>query len=396
VQFAIIVTVIERLLQRPERSFFLFGPRGVGKSTWLREVLPQATWFDLLDPQLQLSLQLAPGGLREQTEHLRAGSWVCVDEVQKVPALLDEVHALIERKRLKFALTGSSARKLRHGGANLLAGRASVLAMRPFSLRELGDVSIKPLLEFGGLPLVVNEPKDVADILRAYVNTYLREEIREEGLVRKVEPFVRFLRVAGLMNAQILNASNIAREAQVPRNSVVSYFSILEDTLVATRLPAFQPGARVRENAHPKFYWFDPGVARAAAGLIDDPVDNTWLGYALETWVLHELLVYNETQRRHREIFYYQTGAGVEVDFVVETRKKTLSSPAEAVLIEVKLADRWQPAFDKHLREVARSANFKVKACVGVYLGKQRLRREGVDVLSLPEFIAALYEGQFF
>jgi predicted AAA+ superfamily ATPase len=374
----------------------LFGPRGVGKSTWLREVVPQAVWFDLLDPQLQLSLQLAPSGLREQTEHLRAGSWVCIDEVQKAPALLDEVHALIERKRLKFALTGSSARKLRRGGANLLAGRASVLAMRPFSLRELGDVPVKPLLQFGGLPLVINEPQAATDILRAYVSTYLREEIREEGLVRKVEPFVRFLRVAGLMNAQIVNASNIARDAQVPRNSVVSYFSILEDTLVATRLPSFQPGARVRETAHPKFYWFDPGVARAAAGLLDDPIDNVWSGYAFETWLLHELLVYNETQRRHREIFYYQTGAGVEVDFVVETRKKTLSSPAEVVLIEVKLADRWRPDFDKHLREVSRSANFKVKACVGVYLGRQRLRREEIDVFPLSEFIGALYDGQFF
>jgi predicted AAA+ superfamily ATPase len=263
-------------------------------------------------------------------------------------------------------------------------------------LRELGDVPIKPLLQHGGLPLVVNEPKDATDILRAYVNTYLREEIREEGLVRKVEPFVRFLRVAGLMNAQVVNAANIARDAQVPRNSVVSYFSILEDTLVATRLPAFQPGARVRETAHPKFYWFDPGVARAAAGLLDDPLDSTWSGYALETWLLHELLVYNETQRRHREIYYYQTGAGVEVDFVVETRKKTLSSPAEVVLIEAKLTDRWRPEHDKHLRDIAGSANFKVKACIGVYLGKQRLRREGVDVYPLSELIAALYDGKIF
>ncbi len=385
-----------RLLQPPTRPFFLFGPRGVGKSTWLRSSFSQATWFDLLDANLQLELQLAPGHLRERVEHLKAGSWVVIDEVQKAPALLDEVHALIERKRLKFALTGSSARKLKRGSANLLAGRASVETMRPFSLREEKRLEPRAAILFGGLPLVVNEPESATDILRAYVNTYLREEIREEGLVRKVEPFVRFLRVAGQMNGQVLNVTNIARDAQVPRSSVASYFSILEDTLVATQLPAYQPGARVREVAHPKLYWFDPGVARAAAGLIDEPVDRTWMGFALETWVLHELQVYNETQRKHRELFYYRTGGDVEIDFVVETKKKTLASPAEVLLIEVKLSDRWRPSFDKHLRHVANDANFKVKKCVGVYLGAHRLRRDGVEVYPLTELVDALYEGELF
>jgi predicted AAA+ superfamily ATPase len=387
---------MERLLTKPERSFFLFGPRGVGKSTWLRGAFPEATWFDLLDAETQLALSVRPRELGERLGGLPQGSWVCLDEVQKAPGLLDEVHALIEGKRLKFALTGSSSRKLKRGGANLLAGRASVKHLRSFSLREVPELDVELVLRTGGLPLVVNEPEHAKDILRAYVHTYLKEEIREEGLVRKVEPFVRFLAVAGALNGQALNVTNIAREARVPRNSVTSYFSILEDTLVGTRLEAYQPGARVREVAHPKFYWFDPGVARAAAGLIDDPVDSLWQGFALETWVLHELQVYTETQERHRSIFHYRTGAGVEIDFVVETRKKTLSRVAEAVLIEVKSSRHWQSPFERNLRNVAASAGFESKRLVGVYLGDARLSRDGVEVYPLRAFVAALYAGEIF
>ena len=388
--------VTSRLLEKPDRSFFLFGSRGVGKSTWLREAFPRATWFDLLDADLQLALTLRPSELSERLARLPKHSWVCIDEVQKIPALLDQVHALIENRQLKFALTGSSARKLRRGGANLLAGRASVMNLESFTLREAPSLALDAVLETGGMPLVVNEPKHAREILRAYVNTYLREEIREEGLVRKVEPFVRFLRVAGMLNGQLLNIANIARDAQVPRNSVSSYFSILEDTLLGTRLEAYQPGARVREVGHPKYYWFDPGVARAAAGLIDDPVDPVWRGFALETWVLHELRVYNETQNRNRSLFHYRTGADVEIDFVIETRKKTMSQPAEVVLVEVKSAKKWSPSFEKHLRAVAQDANFKVKAQVGVYLGNERLTRDGVDIYPLREFVAALYDGEIF
>ncbi len=389
-------TMVARVLQPANRSFFLFGPRGVGKSTWLREHFSAAAWFDLLDAQTQLDLQMNPGELARRTGTLKPGAWVVLDEVQKAPAVLDQVHSLIETRRLKFALTGSSARKLKRGGANLLAGRATTLTMRPFSLREVPGLSAKRLMQHGGLPLVVNEPEHAEDILRAYVTTYLREELREEGLIRKVEPFVRFLRVAGQVNGQVLNVANIARDAQVQRTTVESYFSILEDTLIASRLPGYQPGARVREVVHPKFYWFDAGVARAAAGLLNEPLDSTWAGFSLETWVLHELQTYNEAARRYRELFHYQTGAQVEIDFVVETKKKTLSAPAEVVLIEVKSATKWQASFEKHLRAVVADANVKVKACVGVYLGEHRLSHAGVEVYPLQAFVDALHAGEFF
>lgn len=242
----------------------------------------------------------------------------------------------------------------------------------------------------------VTQPKHAADILHAYVHTYLKEEIREEGLVRQVDPFVRFLRVAGQMNGQLLNTSAIATHAQVPRNSVANYFTILEDTLVGTRLPAYQPGSRIREVQHPKFYWFDAGVARAAAELLFDPIDPVGHGFALETWVFHELRVYNELGGARRGLFHYKTGADVEVDFVVETRKKTMSRRAEAILIEVKTSRRWSADFERHLHAAAANANFDVRKKIGVYLGADRLRRHDIDVFPLKDFVGALHQGEIF
>lgn len=391
-----IVMIMHRLFELPNRSFFVFGPRGVGKSTWLRGRLPDATWFDLLSSRVELELRADPSRLRDRLVGLRRGAWVVIDEVQKVPPLLDEVHALIESQGLRFALSGSSARKLKRGGANLLAGRASIRHMAAFSLFEVPDLSIPRALEHGLLPMVVTNPKDAHDILHAYVHTYLKEEIREEGLVRQVDPFVRFLRVAGQMNGQLLNVSSIATNAQVPRNSVANYFSILEDTLVGSRLAAYQPGSRIREVQHPKFYWFDVGVARAAAEVLFDPIDPVGHGYALETWVLHELKVYNEITGVRRSLFHYKTGADVEVDFVVETRKKTLSRRAEVVLIEVKTARRWNAEFERHLHATAANANFDIRRKIGIYLGTDRLRRNDIDVFPLTDFVAALHSGEIF
>lgn len=386
-----------RLLRRPERSFFLFGPRGTGKSTWLRQVLPDAVNLDLLDASLFLELLRDPHRLEAMVGDRARGQWVVLDEIQKVPALLDEVHRLIERRRWRFALCGSSARKLRRGGANLLAGRASTLSMESFSAAELGeDFDLDFALEWGLLPFVLEEPDAPADILAAYVNTYLKEELQAEGLIRRVPPFVRFLAVAGQISGQVVNATNIARESRVARSTVDTYFSILSDTLVGHMLSAWRPGLKVRERTHPKFFWFDPGVARAAAGLLRDPTDRLWQGAALETLIYHELRVYNETSRRHRPISYYRTPAGVEVDFVIEIAPRRHQSRPRVVAIEAKRAERWQREWEKPMRGLAGAAGVDVDRMIGVYCGTRGYRFGDLQVWPVQDFIRALFSGKVF
>ncbi len=389
--------LVPRLLRPPERSFFLFGPRGTGKSTWLRQVLPGALRLDLLDSSLFLELSRDPHRLENLIGDLPAGTWVVLDEIQKVPALLDEVHRLLELKRWRFALCGSSARKLLRGGANLLAGRALTLAMESFSAAELGKAfDLDFALNWGLLPFVHNEPAAAADILAAYVNTYLKEELQAEGLIRNVPPFVRFLSVAGQFNGQSVNVQNIARDAAVARSTVDTYFGILSDTLVGHVLPAWRPGLKVREAAQPKFYWFDPGVARAAAGLLRDPVDRLWQGTALETLVFHELRVYNEVSRKHRPLSYYRTPAGVEVDFIIETARRRPGNPPRVVAIEVKRAERWDRAWDKPLRSLAETSGVKTDRLIGVYCGTRSYRFGDVQVMPLADFVRALFSGEIF
>jgi len=388
---------IPRLLRCPDRSFFLFGPRGTGKSTWLGQALPEAIRFDLLNTSLYLELSRDPHRLEALIGNRPSGSWVVLDEIQKIPVLLDEVHRLMEKRRWRFALCGSSARKLRRGGANLLGGRAITLNMEGFSAAELGpDFDLEFSLNWGLLPFVQLERHNAADILEAYVNTYLKEEIREEGLVRNVPPFLRFLNVAGQLNGQSVHGQNIAREASLARSTVDTYFSILIDTLLGHFLPAWRPGLKVREAAHPKFYWFDPGIARAAAGLIREPADRLWQGTALETLVFHELRVYNETSRKKRPVAYYRTASGVEIDFIIETSKQSANAPAHLVAIEVKRADKWNRSWESGLRSLATQKGVKVDRLIAIYLGEHRYHFEGLDVLPVSEFLQSLYQEKIF
>ncbi len=388
---------VPRLLTLPQRSFFLFGPRGVGKSTWLRHSLPDAMTFDLLDASLYLELSQNPHVLEAMIGDRQPDSWVVIDEIQKLTELLDEVHRLMETRRWRFALCGSSARKLRRGGTNLLGGRAITRQMAPFSSAELGDVFDAAFsLEWGLLPTVQLDRDYAQDILQSYVHTYIKEEIREEGLVRNVPPFVRFLNIAGQLNGQIVNGQNIAREASVPRSSVDGYFSILEDTLLGYKVPAYRPRLKVREQAHPKFYWFDAGVARAAAGLTFDPVHREWLGTALETLIYHELQVYNHTQNKHRPIAFYRTASGVEIDFIIETRKRIGTSPPHIVCLEVKLAERWNRQWDRPMRDLAALPGIHVDRMIGMYMGKRAYHYGNLEILPLATFLKQLHQGEVF
>lgn len=373
-----------RRLAPPRRSFFLFGPRGTGKSTWLRQAFPGARWYDLLHSEVYLRLMAEPWRFRQEVEALPAGAWIVVDEVQRVFALLDEVQSLIARhpRRWSFALCGSSARKLKRMDANLLAGRVVNRSFFPLVWAELaGGVAVEDVLRFGLLPGVRSEPDAAVDILEAYAANYLREEVQQEALTRDLASFSRFLRVAALMNGQVVNVSNIARESAVPRPTVQRYFDVLADTLIGHWLPAWQPRAKVRESAHPKFYLFDCGVARAAAGRLRAPVHESERGPALETWVLHELRAHLAYADVGGDLAYYRTPSGVEVDFI-------WTGPEHAVGIEVKASAHWRRAdgaalADLHARKVIRKA-------FAVYGGEHPLRDGPVHVLPIEDFLGRL------
>ena len=308
-----------RLLPLPERTFFLFGPRGTGKTTWLRAKLPQATWFDLVRTQELLRLMREPGLLRHAVEALPRGSWIVIDEVQKVPALLDEVHGLIadHGARYRFALSGSSARKLRRLDVNLLAGRAINRTFFPLTSAELDfRFDVDDVLQFGMLPSVRSEPKHAIDILEAYSANYIKEEIQQEALVKNLDSFTRFLEIAALINGQVANTSGIARDAGVPRPTVQRYFEVLTDTLIGVWLPAWRPRAKVKEVAHPKFYFFDTGVVRALLQRLREPLEAAERGHMLETLVLHELRAAISIATVGGTIAYWRTPSGSEVDFI--------------------------------------------------------------------------------
>ena len=387
---------LPRLLKAPQRSFFLFGPRGVGKSTWLREILPKAKVFDLLKTDLQIRFSAHP----EEFESLlgtKDTEWIWIDEVQKVPRLLDEVHRLMETRDLKFALSGSSARKLKREGANLLAGRAITKTMEQFCYGELGSAyNVGRALQYGLLPLVYNDPEDAKDILQAYVHTYIKEEIKEEGAVRKLEPFLRFLEIAGRYNAQQVNASNLSREAMIPRSSVDNYFNILVDTLLGHFLSPYKPNVKTREVVHPKFYWFDPGVARAAANLIYEPMESTWAGSTLETLLFHELRVYNEQSKKNKGIFFYRTTQGSEIDFIVELSKQSMNKPAEIIGIEIKGSKKWKNEWFNSILSLKERKGIRIKNIYGVYLGTEELNYKEFKVLPFLSFLEKLFCGDIF
>lgn len=386
----------QRVYKAPQRSFFLFGPRGVGKSFWIKNHFGSATQINLLNQQLFFELNRDPHRLYAQLSHLEPGAWVCIDEVQKVPELLDEVHSLIEDKGLCFVLSGSSARKLKRGGANLLGGRALTLKMEPFVALELGvDFQLERTCEWGTMPLVTLSKGEESGLLSSYVGTYLKEEIQSEGFVRNLGSFSRFLEVAGLMNGQLLNVENLSRETGVKRHVMQEYLSILEDTLLCHYLPSYRVRAKVRESAHPKLYWFDPGVAKVCAGLADQTGNPEWLGRALETLIYHELRAYHEVAGKHGQIAYYQT-PGSEIDFIIETQKAYGTQKPEVICIEVKWAERWKNEWERPIRSLAETGVMNVKRMIGIYRGSQRLTFDKFEVWPATDFFMALQRGGIY
>jgi predicted AAA+ superfamily ATPase len=381
--------MITRLLPRPKDSFFLFGPRGTGKSTLLKSWFPDALWMDLLSQTEIFRLMSSPGAFAQAVEGQPKDRWIVVDEIQKIPRLLDEVHRLMENGGYRFALSGSSARKLKRGGANLLAGRAFVYRLFPLTRHEmLGHSGRDVSLEFGGLPKIALERDPAVRIerLRAYVGTYLSEEIRAEALARNIESFSRFLRLAALANGQVTNLSNIARDAAASRTAVKTYFSILEDTLIGSFLPAWQPRLKVKEMNHPKFYFFDNGVYRELTDRLGDRPTPEEKGVLFESAVFQELRAAQEYQRKRGILSYWRTHEGVEVDFVWQRGERV-------VAIEAKSTDHWKTNFSKGLLSL-RSLAKKPLQCLGVYAGPRRLKLPFGFVYPFDEFSTLLQTGK--
>ena len=308
---------VGRFLQIPSRSCFLLGPRGTGKTTWLRDRLPDALCLDLLDPALHRSLSARPERLRELLAGSPGKATVVIDEIQRVPELLTVIHAVLEEPAPpRFVLTGSSARKLRRGGVDLLGGRAVYRTMHPFMAAELPEFDLDRALRTGLLPLVM-DAVNPADVLDAYGSLYLDEEVRVEGLTRNIGAFTRFLEAISFSHGAQLNVSAVARECEVERKVVAGYVGILEDLLLAFRLPVFRKRAKRATAAHEKIYLFDAGVFRSLRpkGPLDRPEEID--GQALEGLVAQHLRAWAAYSRQDLDLFYWRTRAGTEVDFIV-------------------------------------------------------------------------------
>lgn len=305
------------------KSFFLFGPRQTGKSTLVKSLLtPGDLYIDLLPQRAFLNYAKTPGRVREEiVAHLETHEDpLCViDEIQKIPSLLDEVHELIESRGIRFILTGSSARKLRRGGANLLAGRAYTYRLFPLTFSEIGpSFDLNRALRVGTLPVLWETRKEEPrEFLRSYAETYLKEEVAAEGLVREIGPFAQFLDIAAANDGETVNFNNIARECLVSSKTVQQYYQILEDTFLATKIPAWSRSRRRRLISHPRYYFFDTGVTNVLSHTLSEPMDTRTVGRRFEQFVISQIAAAIHYRRADLELYYWRTNHGAEVDLLI-------------------------------------------------------------------------------
>jgi predicted AAA+ superfamily ATPase len=364
------------------QSAFLFGPRGTGKTFWLKQHFPEATFIDLLHTETFTQLLANPSRLEAMLPQ-QSSQWVVIDEVQKVPELLNEAHRLIEHKGYRFVLTGSSARSLRRKGINLLAGRALSYHMHPLTAEEMGDdFSLELALQAGLLPKAqtISDPKHY---LETYVSTYLREEVLQEGLVRQLGDFARFLETASFSQGSIVNASAIAREAAIDRKIVSNYFSIVTDLLIGFMLPVFTKRAKRRIVTHPKFYFFDAGVFRTIRpmGPLDSPQEAE--GPGLETVVLQHLRAINDYYRLGFNYYYWRTSNDVEVDFILYGEKGLFA-------FEIKRKRRYDAQDLKGLKSFAK--DYPMAKLFLLYGGDDEFYEDNITVLPVTKALKNLHE----
>jgi predicted AAA+ superfamily ATPase len=373
---------IERFFTAPTDSFFIFGPRGTGKSTWLKRTFPDAYHVDLLDDRTFRAHIAHPERINQIVKANPHQRSYIIGEIQKAPALLDSIHSLIEEyKTHQFILTGSSARKLRRGGVNLLAGRALLTHLHPFMAAELGaDFSLDTALRNGLIPLIVsaNTPDKT---LATYVALYLKEEVKEEGLVRDIGAFARFLEAISFSHGSILNLSNIARECQVSRKIVENYLSIMEDLLLGYKIPVFTKRARRAMTAQPKFYLFDAGVYYhlRPRGPLDSPDEIG--GMALEGLVLQHLQAWCDYSSGQVKCYFWRSRGGAEVDFVVYGEHHFHA-------LEVKNAKEIHPKSLRSLKTFL--IDYPEASAILLYRGIEKLVVDGIFCCPVDDFLLQL------
>lgn len=375
--------LIPRFFSDPGYSFFLFGPRGTGKSTWLKQNFPDALFVDLLDPVTFRSYSARPERLLEAVRAHPATRAIVIDEIQKLPELLDLVHLMIEQEKgRRFILTGSSARKLKRSGIDLLAGRAIVKAMHPFMAAELGrSFDIERAITTGLIPLVIMS-QDPQETLRSYVTLYLKEEVQAEGIVRNIGSFSRFLETMTFSHGSVLNIADVARECQVSRKTVEGYLSVLEDLLLGFRINVFSKRAKRHLSSHPKFYFFDSGVfvSLRPSGPLDTPQEIE--GAALEGLVAQHLRAWIAYRGESADIFFWRTKSGNEVDFVLYGENVFYA-------IEVKNSRNVHSKMLKGLIEF--NKDYPEARCILCYRGKERIRIKDILCIPIDEFFQALH-----
>jgi uncharacterized protein len=369
---------LENLLQK--KSYFLLGPRQTGKSFLIRETLQQYKSYNLLDNEIFLKLSQNPKIIEQELSD--RDKIIIIDEIQKLPGLLDEVHRLIEEKNLKFLLTGSSARKLRRGGANLLGGRARTKYLHPLIYKEIeNNFELNKALNIGLIPSIYLSDEPILD-LKSYISNYLKEEIANEALTRNIPAFSRFLQIAALFNSQIINFSNIANDSQVPRTTVQEYFQILKDTLVAYEVPVWKKSIKRKPIATSKFYFFDIGVTRNLQGRQSLHENSKEYGEAFETFIANELKAFLDYTEKG-ELCYWRSSTGNEVDFIIN----------DDVAIEVKSKTNINEKDLKGL--MALEAEKQIKNFVVVCKEKTQRKINNITILPWDIFLNQLWSGYY-
>ncbi len=377
----------DRILTAPNQSFFLLGPRGSGKSTWLRSTFPDAYVFNLLSESTYHRLMANPSHFANEVRTIEETRWVIVDEIQRLPSVLNEVHRFIEERRMRFILCGSSARKLKRSGVNLLAGRAFRRSMHPFVPREIGEYfDLENALRFGLMP-VVWDSDDRQETLSAYTHMYLKEEIQAEALVRNLPGFARFLPVAALFHGQTMNVANIARDSGVARTTVDGYLDILEETLLCFRLQGFDARLRVRERKLPKWYWCDPGIVRAMKSVHGEVVPEE-RGPLFEGLVAQLLRAYRDYRSAFDDFYYWAASgqSGTEVDFLL------LLGP-DVVAVEAKSSTVFRDSWCKGMRAISELKGLRRRIIVYPE-GPHLTTRDGIEVVPFTQFSDLLADGR--